>query len=560
MSRNLIKKSMKHVKTFLVSLAFIGLSLSAVKAQVTIVDQGTIGSLTWVLTSDSVLTVSGNGAIPDYGWGDSPWFSHNHFIATIAIGSDVTGIGERAFEQCNNLISITIPENIASIGNLAFQNCGNLGTVNFNAIACATMGSGIFDNINTLNIGEMVENIPASAFLDYNIGTVNFNAINCTTVGNGSGGAFGQSISALNIGNRVKSIPNRIFSGCGFLTPLIIPDSIISIGDYAFASCKMLPYIESYALIPPILGLNAFEMVIHQPVYVLCQVKDDYINAPGWGDHFTNIRSFGIPPKQELCMISVDENNHNEIVWKVQDAVNSYNIYREGTQTDDYILVANVDYNSQNRWVDTASDASVRSYRYKVSALDGDCDEEGELSEPHKTMHLTINAGTSNNIWNLIWTAYNGVSFQTYNILRSVDGSSFENIGSMASGGNTSFTDNNAPVGNIYYVVEIVLNNPCVLHKSLSSIKSNIASNDPVGISETQAEKIKIYPNPTSGTLRIESGDLQIENIQILDIAGKTIQQFNDTKTINVSQLSSGIYFVKLRTDKGELTKKVIKE
>jgi hypothetical protein len=88
-----------------------------------------------------------------------------------------------------------------------------------------------------------------------------------------------------------------------------------------------------------------------------------------------------------------------------------------------------------------------------------------------------------------------------------------------------------------------------------------------VGITEAEFDKIniKVYPNPTTGELRIESSDLQIDNVQIFDIVGKLVllspvsSQSQET-VINIAHLTNGTYFVKLKTDKGELTKKVIKE
>jgi hypothetical protein len=81
-----------------------------------------------------------------------------------------------------------------------------------------------------------------------------------------------------------------------------------------------------------------------------------------------------------------------------------------------------------------------------------------------------------------------------------------------------------------------------------------------VGIGEnTIAPNITVYPNPTKGVLRIESGDLRVEKVEILDITGRTVLTSHETM-INISQFSTGAYFVKLKTDKGELTKKVIKE
>ncbi len=81
------------------------------------------------------------------------------------------------------------------------------------------------------------------------------------------------------------------------------------------------------------------------------------------------------------------------------------------------------------------------------------------------------------------------------------------------------------------------------------------------GISETETGKIKIYPNPVKNELRIENGELTINKITIADVSGKSIQQINGSqKQINVSALSSGIYFMKIETDKGIVTRKLIKE
>jgi len=83
------------------------------------------------------------------------------------------------------------------------------------------------------------------------------------------------------------------------------------------------------------------------------------------------------------------------------------------------------------------------------------------------------------------------------------------------------------------------------------------------GVEELTMEngELRIYPNPTRGELIIENGELRITRIEIVDLSGKVIYQFNGVKNqINVSALSSGIYFLQLETDKGCVTKKFIKE
>ena len=81
------------------------------------------------------------------------------------------------------------------------------------------------------------------------------------------------------------------------------------------------------------------------------------------------------------------------------------------------------------------------------------------------------------------------------------------------------------------------------------------------GISEIERADIKIYPNPVKDELRIEIGELRINRVEIVDFSGKTIYWFNSSRNeINVSALPSGIYFVKLETDKGIITQKFVKE
>ncbi|MDR1729055.1 MAG: T9SS type A sorting domain-containing protein [Prevotellaceae bacterium] len=82
-----------------------------------------------------------------------------------------------------------------------------------------------------------------------------------------------------------------------------------------------------------------------------------------------------------------------------------------------------------------------------------------------------------------------------------------------------------------------------------------------VGIMKTESADIKIYPNPVKTELKIESGKLRINRMEVSDISGKTIYYFNDFRNqVNVSALSQGIYFVKIETDEGIITKKFVKE
>jgi hypothetical protein len=74
-----------------------------------------------------------------------------------------------------------------------------------------------------------------------------------------------------------------------------------------------------------------------------------------------------------------------------------------------------------------------------------------------------------------------------------------------------------------------------------------------------------VYPNPTTGELTIDNGEREIEKIEIFDITGKKLsfQYFITSEfyhKINTSNLTSGIYFIKINTKKGEIVKKIIKQ
>lgn len=71
--------------------------------------------------------------------------------------------------------------------------------------------------------------------------------------------------------------------------------------------------------------------------------------------------------------------------------------------------------------------------------------------------------------------------------------------------------------------------------------------------------QITIYPNPASEVLNISTRH-NIQNVEMFDILGKSVKRVSNSKSIDVSDLKTGIYFVKVLTDKGQDTKKVVIE
>ena len=68
-------------------------------------------SLTWELTADGTLTISGSGGMVAYANAtETPWYGYRSEVKTVVIGANVTGISAGAFADCPNLTGIQVDE------------------------------------------------------------------------------------------------------------------------------------------------------------------------------------------------------------------------------------------------------------------------------------------------------------------------------------------------------------------------------------------------------------------------------------------------------------------
>ena len=84
--------------------------------------------------ADGILTISGTGAMYDYGNLATtlpPWYPVRNGITNVVIEAGVTCIGMYSFVNCANMTSVVLPVSVTSVGRNAFQNCSALRNVSY---------------------------------------------------------------------------------------------------------------------------------------------------------------------------------------------------------------------------------------------------------------------------------------------------------------------------------------------------------------------------------------------------------------------------------------------
>ncbi len=131
--------------------------------------------------------------------------------------SEVTSIGQSAFENNTDITGVIFGKNIKVIGQWAFKNCSNLSSITLND-GLITIGHGSLEglNITKVVIPDTVELIDLWSF------------------------ASNTELSDVTIGKNVREIKYNAFQDCIKLTEIVIPSSVKTMGVEVFKGCSSL--------------------------------------------------------------------------------------------------------------------------------------------------------------------------------------------------------------------------------------------------------------------------------------------------------------------------------
>lgn len=223
----------------------VGLSSCDGSDSAAVIFGGTTGKLTWTLTEDGVLTITGEGPMPDYRDGGTsetpPWYPHVNRISSLTIGEGVTRIGDYAFMLCSFVTKVVIPESVTSMGDWAFYQCQSLKRITF-PDRMVRFGEWAFyenESLQSVCIPEGVTTIPSSAFARCHNLTCVIMPGSLQTI---CGGAFSQchKLTDVTIPDGVTVIETGAFPSCTGLQEAYIGDGVTEIAAKAFAECTAL--------------------------------------------------------------------------------------------------------------------------------------------------------------------------------------------------------------------------------------------------------------------------------------------------------------------------------
>ena len=131
--------------------------------------------------------------------------------------------------------------------------------------------------------------------------------------------------------------------------------------------------------------------------------------------------------------------------------------------------------------------------------------------------------------------------------------------------GNVTFVENGDPVFNeilfIQNYININLGSGTVDAYNQNDPAANSVDFSTLSTTDFEAllNEISIYPNPTSEFINISSS-IQIDAVELFDLLGKRVIETKQTNQIRVDQLPHGVYLLRVYTQNGNLTKKIIIE
>lgn len=166
-------------------------------------------------------------------------FSNNSSITEVVIPETTTDIGSFAFYGCNQLTTVLMPDTVTSITRYAFAGCQQLCNIEVSN-SLQHLGERAFTSCILLRSIILPDTLTS-------LGTPDMDHL--------SAGIFSDCmfLRSVILPKTLTYIPRECFTGCDQLTSIVVPESVVSIGENAFEEtqciiCSQDSFAEQYAI------------------------------------------------------------------------------------------------------------------------------------------------------------------------------------------------------------------------------------------------------------------------------------------------------------------------
>ena len=181
-------------------------------------------NVTWKLTSDGTLTISGKGATYDFldeNYNrNAPWSTDalRPTVKKVVVNKGVTYLGTCAFTNCTNLTSVSLPTGLQELGADVFMDCSKLTSVTIPSGVTRVSGD-LFYGCTALQTVSLPDSLTV-------FGGCTF--MNC------------PSLTSVRLPASVRTVSWQMFKNCTKLTTVTIPRAVSVVGANAFNGCTAL--------------------------------------------------------------------------------------------------------------------------------------------------------------------------------------------------------------------------------------------------------------------------------------------------------------------------------
>ena len=217
----------KRFSAYILALVLLISLLPGVRAQSAVIASGTAGDdITWTLLENGLLELSGTGAMEDFrSYGKAPWYSNRSKILEIRVGSGITTLGNNAFGGCDRAAGVSLPAGLKRIGQNAFTNCKALTVVTV-PDGVTELGNNAFSsctNLAQISLPGSLRTIGLGAFYKCDALTAFAIPEGVTTMGDK---VFSEcaALETVSLPASLEQIGELVFHMCGRLTAITVAD------------------------------------------------------------------------------------------------------------------------------------------------------------------------------------------------------------------------------------------------------------------------------------------------------------------------------------------------